>query len=81
MEERTMAILNIKSVPEPLYLKLQARAKRERRSVTQEVLHILDQAVADSPQLSILDLQGLGKDVWRNIDVDQYLRTERDAWG
>ncbi len=75
-----MAILNIKSVPEPLYLKLQARAKRERRSVTQEVLHILDQAVADSPQLSILDLQGLGKDVWRNIDVDQYLRTERDAW-
>ena len=76
-----MAILNIKSVPEPLYLKLQARAKRERRSVTQEVLHILDQAVADSPQLSILDLQGLGKDVWRNIDVDQYLRTERDAWG
>jgi plasmid stability protein len=81
MEERTMAILNIKSVPEPLYRKLQARAKRERRSVTQEVLHILDQAVADSPQLSILDLQGLGKDVWRNIDVDQYLRTERDAWG
>jgi len=76
-----MAILNIKSVPEPLYRKLQARAKRERRSVTQEVLHILDQAVADSPQLSILDLQGLGKDVWRNIDVDQYLRTERDAWG
>ena len=76
-----MAILNIKSVPEPLYRKLQARAKRERRSVTQEVLHILDQAVAESPQLSILDLQGLGKDVWRNIDVDQYLRTERDAWG
>jgi plasmid stability protein len=35
-----MAVLNIKSVPDKLYRKLQLRAKRERRSVAQEVIQI-----------------------------------------
>ena len=24
---------------------------------------------------------GLGKEIWRDIDVDEYLRRERDEWG
>jgi antitoxin (DNA-binding transcriptional repressor) of toxin-antitoxin stability system len=24
---------------------------------------------------------GLGKEIWKNIDVDEYLRRERDEWG
>jgi plasmid stability protein len=32
--------LNVKNVPDALYRKLQARAKRERRSVGQEVAQI-----------------------------------------
>jgi plasmid stability protein len=75
-----VAVLNVKSVPEKLYRKLQARAKRERRSVTQEVLEILDQALSESPRLSIMNLQGLGKDIWRDIDSDQYVEAERRAW-
>jgi plasmid stability protein len=75
-----VAVLNVKSVPDKLYRKLQARAKRERRSVTQEVLEILDQALNESPRLSIMNLQGLGKDIWRGIDSDQYVEGERRAW-
>ena len=75
-----MAVLNVKSVPDKLYRKLQARAKRERRSVTQEVLAILDQALSESPRLSIMNLQGLGKDIWRGVDSDQYVDAERRAW-
>jgi len=75
-----MAVLNVKSVPDKLYRKLQARAKRERRSVTQEVLVILDRALSESPRLSIMNLQGLGKDIWRDIDSDQYVEAERRAW-
>lgn len=75
-----MAVLNVKSVPDELYRKLQARAKRERRSVAQEVLKILDQALNEPPRLSIMDLQGLGKDIWRDIDSDQYIEAERRAW-
>ena len=31
-------------------------------------------------QRSLLDLQGLGKDVWQGVDVDEYLRRERSSW-
>jgi len=75
-----VAVLNVKSVPDKLYRKLQARAKRERRSVAKEVLEILDQALSESPRLSIMKLQGLGKDIWRGIDSDQYVEAERRAW-
>ena len=56
-----MATLNIKGVPDSLYRKLQVRAKKEHRSVAQEVVPILSQATDRVPTLSILDLQGLGK--------------------
>ncbi len=75
-----MAVLNIKSVPDKLYRKLQARAKRERRSVAQEVIQILDQALTEPPRLSIMDLQGRGKEIWQGINSDQYIQEERRAW-
>jgi hypothetical protein len=30
---------------------------------------------------SILELEGLGADLWKNIDVQEYLRKERESWG
>jgi hypothetical protein len=29
---------------------------------------------------SILELEGLGKEIWRDIDVDEYIRKERESW-
>jgi len=29
---------------------------------------------------SLLELEGLGEDVWRGVDVDEYLRRERSSW-
>jgi plasmid stability protein len=75
-----MATLNIKNFPEPLYEKLQERAQREHRSVTQEVIHILDQALVEEKTLSIMGLEGLGKELWEGIDAAQYIREERDSW-
>jgi plasmid stability protein len=57
-----MATLNIKNVPDKLYRRLQLRATKKHRSVAQEVFHILTQATEESDTLSILDLQGLGKE-------------------
>ena len=75
-----MATLNIKNLPDVLYKKLQARAKRERRSVAQEVTHLLSQAVDASKPLSILELRGLGKEHWQGIDAADHVRRERDSW-
>ena len=74
-----MATLNIKNFPDPLYEKLRERAKQEHRSLAQEVIHILHQAVEREEQLSRV-LRGLGREVWKGIDAAAYIREERDSW-
>ncbi len=34
----------------------------------------------DGPPRSLLELEGLGQEVWQGVDVDQYLREERSSW-
>jgi len=29
---------------------------------------------------SLLDLQGLGKEIWRDVNVEQYINDQRDSW-
>lgn len=76
-----MAILNIKNLPDGLYKKLQARAKRQHRSVAQEVTHLLSNALEEAEPLSILDLKGLGKAHWKGIDASKHIERERSSWG
>ena len=75
-----MATLNIKNFPEALYKKLQLQAKRERRSVAQEVTRLLAGALDSPKRLSILDLKGLGKEHWRDIDAAEHVEKERATW-
>ena len=72
--------LNVKDLPDGLYRKLKARAKRERRSVAQQVTVMLAQALEPAPAHSILELRGLGKEVWRNADGAAHVDHERAAW-
>jgi hypothetical protein len=39
----------------------------------------LNQA-AEQDEHSVLELRGLGKEIWQGIDVDEYLREERASW-
>jgi plasmid stability protein len=75
-----MATLNVKNVSDALYKKLQAQAKRERRSVAQEVIRLLTEALESPPQLSILDLKGLGRERWRGVDAVGHVDKERAGW-
>jgi plasmid stability protein len=75
-----MATLNIKNVPEKLYSRLKARARRERRSVSQEVLRILEEATKPVETVSILELRGLGKELWKGVDPAKYVDEERNSW-
>jgi plasmid stability protein len=75
-----MAVLNIKNFPDSLYKKLQARAKRQHRSVAQEVTHMLSDAMETPKPLSILDLKGLGKEHWKGIDSSEHIERERSSW-
>ncbi len=75
-----MATLNVKNLPDALYRRLKARAKRQRRSVAQEVAVLLAEALEPTQGLSILELRGLGKELWRGIDADGHVARERAAW-
>jgi len=75
-----VATLNVKNLPDGLYRKLQARAKRQRRSVAQEITQILSDALEAPQAVSILELRGLGKDLWTGIDAAAHVDRERSSW-
>ena len=79
-EESGLATLNVKNLPDALYRKLKARAKRERRSVAQEVTQILTEVLETPKRLSILELRGLGKEYWQGEDAAAHVERERATW-
>ena len=49
------------------------------------IQHSLDQPVPDvnpAPQKRgrLSELKGIGKGTWEGIDIDQFIREERDSW-
>jgi plasmid stability protein len=75
-----MATLNIKNFPDDLYKTIQQRSKQDRRSVAQEVVYLLEQASKQAEPRSILELRGLGRECWDNIDAAAYIDQERAEW-
>lgn len=75
-----MATLNVKNLPDKLYRMLSAQAKRHRRSTAQEVIQILSDALEEPEPLSLLELRGLGKEAWRDVDAREHVDRERRAW-
>jgi plasmid stability protein len=75
-----VATLNVKNLPDPLYRRLQKRARDRRRSVAQEVAVILEEALEREEPLSILELRGLGKEAWRGVDAPAHVERERRTW-
>lgn len=79
-----MATLNIKNFPDRLYRSIKQRAGKNRRSISQEVVHLLDEAVSNAPPLSLLELEGLGKELWERArggeDAADLVDRERAEW-
>lgn len=75
-----MATLNIKNFPNALYRRLKERARAQHRSMAQEVTHILERVLEEPDVHSILDLEGLGEEVWREVDASDHVDRERRSW-
>lgn len=75
-----MATLNVKNFPDVLYRKLKARARRQRRSIAQEVALILAESLAEREPMSIQALQGLGREYWEGTDAVAHVERERREW-
>jgi hypothetical protein len=55
-----------------------ASIQRLTQSVRELKREIANPRVYDPARLR--ELKGLGKDLWRSIDVDEYIRQERASW-
>lgn len=75
-----MATLNIKNFPAGLYRRLKERARREHRSISQEVTRIVERALDEEVPLSILEIEGLGEEIWQGRDAAAYVDAERRSW-
>jgi plasmid stability protein len=82
LEDRRAAVatLNVKEFPDGLYRRLKARAKRNHRSIAQEVTHILSEAVRGPELGSVLELRGLGRELWAGVDAAEHVEDERRSW-
>ena len=67
-----------------VYQDVLKRAQRltstDQLRLLEELAGILRRQDVDRKRRSILELQGLGKEVWRDIDPEEYVDRERDSW-
>lgn len=85
MEEewrKNMATLNIKDFPDDLYSILRELARKKRRSLSSEVIFLIELALeaAQKKKKSILQLRCLGKPRWKGIGATKHVDTERKSW-
>ena len=56
-------------------------ALAERLQLIQELLATIStELTVPAAKRSILELQGIGRDMWRAIDADEYISSERSSW-
>ncbi|MFN8541789.1 MAG: hypothetical protein U0232_30470 [Thermomicrobiales bacterium] len=51
-----------------------------QRRLLQELTVLVEQSEIGHGTRSLRELSGLGKEIWQDIDVDEYIRQEREAW-
>ncbi len=46
----------------------------------EDIASMLRQQFTTQPKHSIMELEGLGKEIWEGIDVEKYIEEERNSW-
>ncbi len=58
-------------------------AKRLKQWQQKELIKLLVDHLASQPpkpKRSLLELQGLGKEIWQGVDAQEYINELRDEW-
>ena len=53
----------------------------EQVDLMEELVALVRPHVTARKPRSILELRGLGKEIWQGIDAQEYVNQERDSWG
>ncbi|KKM11953.1 hypothetical protein SY88_06060 [Clostridiales bacterium PH28_bin88] len=73
------------SVSREELIKAVERLPEDKLKLLERYVKVLENQVQVGPKNQILEnpakrLRGLHKDIWRGVDVEQYVRQERDSW-
>jgi hypothetical protein len=52
----------------------------EQLRLIEELKARASKGAAPKPKHSILEMRGLGKEIWQGIDTTEYIRNERASW-
>lgn len=55
-------------------------APEDQLELLKVLMTIVLPKVRVGPQHSLLELEGLGKEIWEGIDVEKYIEEERNSW-
>jgi hypothetical protein len=60
--------------------KVQRLSPVEQEQLLVELQRVVHRTDVDLNGRSILELEGLGRDLWNGIDAQEYVRRERNSW-
>jgi hypothetical protein len=52
----------------------------EQLRLLEEIALIVGRQVLPKPKRSIMELEGLGKEIWQGVDAQDYVDRERASW-
>jgi len=52
----------------------------EQLRLLEELSNIVRRRIFPKPQHSIMELEGLGKEIWQGVDAQEYVDQERASW-
>jgi hypothetical protein len=58
---------------------LEALGPADQLRLVAEVISRMSGELSQQPR-SLLELEGLGQELWQSVDVEEYLRRERSSW-
>lgn len=72
------------AVAKPKYEDILTQARqlnpREQLQLLEELAALVRRQMTPQPRRSIMELQGLGKEIWHDVDIEGYVDRERDSW-
>ena len=60
--------------------RVQELTPTEQLRLLEELAVIVRGRFVEKPKRSILELRGLGKEIWKGIDAQEYVDQERASW-
>jgi hypothetical protein len=63
-----------------LLLQVENLTPDEQLRLLEEIASLVRRRISGKPKRSIMELEGLGKEIWQGIDAQEYVDRERASW-